>query len=82
MINNTWEILPSYSKTFLLSNNFYLMKPQLIIFAILIAGFITYNLFFQSQDDKTNTAVNIIYASVLFGYISFMAYSLLKKMKK
>ncbi|QIY91050.1 hypothetical protein [Chryseobacterium gallinarum] len=58
------------------------MKPQLIIFAILIAGFITYNLFFQSQDDKTNTAVNIIYASVLFGYISFMAYSLLKKMKK
>lgn len=58
------------------------MKPQLIIFAILIAGFITYNLFFQSQDDKTNTAVNIVYASVLFGYISFMAYSLLKKMKK
>ncbi|MDG4652186.1 hypothetical protein V2E39_19855 [Chryseobacterium arthrosphaerae] len=58
------------------------MKPQLIIFAILIAGFISYNLFFQSQDDKTNTAVNIVYASVLFGYISFMAYSLLKKMKK
>ncbi|WES97235.1 hypothetical protein P2W68_20710 [Chryseobacterium arthrosphaerae] len=58
------------------------MKPQLIIFAILIAGFISYNLFFQSQDDKTNTAVNIVYASILFGYISFMAYSLLKKMKK
>lgn len=58
------------------------MKPQLIIFAILIAGFISYNLFFQPQDDKTNTAVNIVYASVLFGYISFMAYSLLKKMKK
>ncbi|MGN7866720.1 hypothetical protein [Chryseobacterium sp.] len=58
------------------------MKPQLIIFAILITGFISYNLFFQSQDDKTNTAVNIVYASILFGYISFMAYSLLKKMKK
>ncbi|WP_185114393.1 hypothetical protein [Chryseobacterium lactis] len=58
------------------------MKPQLIIFAILIAGFIAYNLFFPSQDDKTNTAVNIVYASILFGYISFMAYSLLKKMKK
>lgn len=58
------------------------MKPQLIIFAILITGFIAYNLFFQVQDDKTNTAVNIVYASVLFGYISFMAYSLLKKMKK
>lgn len=58
------------------------MKSQLIIFAILITGFISYNLFFQSQDDKTNTAVNIVYASILFGYISFMAYSLLKKMKK
>ncbi|MCJ7934729.1 MAG: hypothetical protein MUW56_14150 [Chryseobacterium sp.] len=58
------------------------MKPQLIIFAILIAGFIAYNLFFRSLDDRTNTAINIVFASVLFGYISFMAYSLLKKMKK
>ncbi|WP_165585199.1 hypothetical protein [Chryseobacterium soli] len=58
------------------------MKPHLIVFAILIAGFITYNLFFQIQDDRTNTVVNIIYASVLFGYISFMAFSLLKKMRK
>nr|WP_315032915.1 hypothetical protein [uncultured Chryseobacterium sp.] len=58
------------------------MKPQLIIFAILIAGFIVYNFFFQSQDDKTNTVINILFASILFGYISFMAYSLLKKMKK
>ncbi|MDH6252314.1 hypothetical protein M2347_002041 [Chryseobacterium sp. H1D6B] len=58
------------------------MKPHLIIFAVLIAGFIIYNFFLQSQDDRTNTAVNIVYASVLFGYISFMAYSLLKKMKK
>ncbi|MDR6406136.1 MULTISPECIES: hypothetical protein [Chryseobacterium] len=58
------------------------MKPQLIIFGILVAGYITYNLFFQIADDRTNTAVNIIYASVIFGYISFLAYSLLKKMKK
>ncbi|WP_172617048.1 MULTISPECIES: hypothetical protein [unclassified Chryseobacterium] len=58
------------------------MKPQLIIFAILIAGFISYNFFFQSPDDKTNTVINILFASILFGYISFMAYSLLKKMKK
>jgi len=58
------------------------MKPHLVIFGILIAGFIVYNLFLQSEDDRTNTAVNIIYASVLFGYISFMAYSLLRKMKK
>ncbi|WP_170828425.1 hypothetical protein [Chryseobacterium soldanellicola] len=58
------------------------MKPHLIIFAILIAGFIAYNLFFRVEDDRTNTAVNIIYASILFGYISFMAFALLKKMKK
>ncbi|PWW27230.1 hypothetical protein DEU40_107177 [Chryseobacterium sp. AG844] len=58
------------------------MKPQLIIFAILIAGFISYNIFFQSPDDKTNTVINILFASILFGYISFMAYTLLKKMKK
>ncbi len=58
------------------------MKPQLIIFAVLIAGFIIYNLFFQLQDDRMNTIINIALASILFGYISFMAYSLLKKMKK
>ncbi|CAM2942748.1 hypothetical protein CHFL109739_08785 [Chryseobacterium flavum] len=58
------------------------MKPQLIIFAILIAGFIIYNFFFQAEDDKTNTVINITFASILFGYISFMAYSLLKKLKK
>lgn len=58
------------------------MKPHLIIFGILIAGFIIYNFFFQIEDDRTNTVVNIGYASILFGYISFMAYSLLKKMKK
>ncbi|MBB6372263.1 hypothetical protein [Chryseobacterium shigense] len=58
------------------------MKPHLIIFAILIAAFITYNLFFRIEDDRMNTVVNIILASILFGYISFMAYSLLKKMKK
>ena len=58
------------------------MKPHLVIFAIIIAGFIGYNLFFQSEDDRTNTVINIMYASVLFGYISFMAYTILKKMKK
>jgi len=58
------------------------MKPHLIIFAILIAGFIIYNFFFRIEDDRMNTVVNIMYASVLFGYISFMAFSVLKKMKK
>ncbi|WP_370898853.1 hypothetical protein [Chryseobacterium gossypii] len=58
------------------------MKPQLIIFAILIAGFIVYNFFFRIEDDRINTVINILYASILFGYIAFMALSLLKKMKK
>ncbi|WP_165570715.1 hypothetical protein [Chryseobacterium luteum] len=58
------------------------MKPHLIVFAILIAAFIVYNFFFKIEDDRLNTIVNIILASILFGYISFMAYSLLKKMKK
>ncbi|MCY0970711.1 hypothetical protein [Chryseobacterium wangxinyae] len=58
------------------------MKIHLIFFAVLIAGFIAYNLFFEIDDDRTNTVVNILYASILFGYIAFMAFALLKKMKK
>lgn len=58
------------------------MKSHLVIFAVLIAGFIIYNFFFKLEDDRSDTVVNIVYASVLFGYISFMAYTLLRKMKK
>ncbi|MBW3524723.1 hypothetical protein [Chryseobacterium sp. NKUCC03_KSP] len=58
------------------------MKPHLIIFAVLIAGFAIYNFFFALADDRSNTLVNIIYASVLFGYISFMAFTVLKKLRK
>lgn len=58
------------------------MNSRLIIFGILIAGFIIFNVFLQSDDDRTNTAINIIYASILFAYISFMAYSLIREMKK
>ncbi|MBD8084145.1 hypothetical protein [Chryseobacterium caseinilyticum] len=58
------------------------MKPHLIIFGIMIAGFIAYNLFFAATDDRTNTLINIIYASVLFGYMAFMAFVVLKKMRK
>lgn len=58
------------------------MKPQLIIFSILVAGYIIYNLFLQIPDDRTNTVVNILFASIIFAYIAFMAFSLLKKMKK
>lgn len=58
------------------------MKIHLIIFAVLIAGFISYNVFFEAEDDRINTIINIFYASILFAYISFMAFALLKKMKK
>lgn len=58
------------------------MKPQLIIFGVLVAGYIVYNLFLQIPDERTNTVVNILFASVIFAYIAFMAFSLLKKMKK
>ncbi|NML55800.1 hypothetical protein [Chryseobacterium cheonjiense] len=58
------------------------MKPQLIIFGVLVAGYIIYNLFLQIPDDRTNTVVNILFASIIFAYIAFMAFSLLKKMKK
>ncbi|ROH97462.1 hypothetical protein BCF50_2370 [Chryseobacterium daecheongense] len=58
------------------------MKKQLIIFGILIAGFIVYHLFFQVEDGKTDAVISILYTSVLFGYIAYMAYCLLKKMKK
>lgn len=58
------------------------MKPHLIVFGILIAGYIGYNLFFKVADDKTNTIINIVYASIIFAYISYMAFSVLRKMKK
>ncbi|WP_439479611.1 hypothetical protein [Chryseobacterium aquaticum] len=58
------------------------MKIHLITFAVLIAGFISYNVFFEAEDERINTIINILYASILFAYISFMAFALLKKMKK
>ena len=58
------------------------MKIHLIIFAVLIAGFICYNLFLTTEDDRSNTIINILYGSILFAYISFMAFTLLKKIKK
>ncbi|MGE6395813.1 hypothetical protein [Chryseobacterium scophthalmum] len=58
------------------------MKPHLIIFTVLIAGFAVYNIFFALADDRLNTLINIVYSSVLFAYISFMAFTVLKKLRK
>lgn len=57
-------------------------KRNVIIFAVLVVGFVGYNLFFASEHEQTNTLINIIYSSILFLYISWMAYTLLKTMKK
>lgn len=58
------------------------MKKHLQIYAILILGFVVYNTYFQVEDERVNTAINILYSSVLFLYIGYLAYVLLKKLKK
>ncbi len=58
------------------------MKKQLYIYAVLIAIFILYNQFFQVEDEKTNTIINILFASFLFLYIGYLAFLALQKIKK
>lgn len=58
------------------------MKKQLYVYAILVIAFIVYNQFFQIEDERTNAIVNILFASVLFLYIGYMAYVLLKRLKE
>ena len=57
------------------------MKKQLYIYAALIVAFIIYNQFFQVEDDRLNEGINIMFASVLFLYIGYLAYLLLKRIK-
>ena len=58
------------------------MKKHLTIYAILIVLFILYNFFFKIGDERINTAINILFASILFGYIAYMAFILVKKLGK
>lgn len=57
------------------------MKKQLIVYGILILIYLTYNFFFKVADEKINTAINIIFGSLIFGYIAFLAFTVLKKLK-
>ncbi|SEF46280.1 hypothetical protein SAMN05421847_0060 [Halpernia humi] len=57
------------------------MKKQLIIYGILIVIYVLYNFFFKIADEKINTAINILFGSLIFGYIAYIASTLLKKMK-
>ena len=58
------------------------MKRQLYNYAGIIILYVLYNQFFQVKDEKPDTIINILFASVLFGYIAYMGIILLKKMKK
>jgi hypothetical protein len=58
------------------------MKRQLYNYAGIIILYVLYNQFFQVKDEKIDTIINILFASVLFGYIAYMGIILLKKMKK
>lgn len=58
------------------------MKKHLYIYTLLILIFVGYNLLSPIKDERADTAVNILLTSILFGYIGYMAYVLLKKLKK
>ena len=58
------------------------MKKQLYIYLFLIAAFIIYNQFFQVEDERTNSLINILFASFLFLYIGYIAYVVLKRLKR
>lgn len=57
------------------------MKKQLYIYAAMVIAFIVYNQFFQVEDDRLNEGINILFASILFLYIGYLAYLLLKRIK-
>lgn len=58
------------------------MKKQLYIYIVIISLYIAYNQFFMIEDEKVNTLINILFASMLFGYMAYMAIVLLKRLKK
>lgn len=57
------------------------MKKHLYIYGILILIFVVYNLFFRVEDERTDAAINILATAIIFQYIAWMAFVLLKKMR-
>ncbi|MBW8362911.1 MAG: hypothetical protein K0M56_12090 [Kaistella sp.] len=57
------------------------MKKQLYFYVLMIVAFVVYNQFFRIEDEKINSLINILFASVLFLYIGFIAYLILKRLK-
>lgn len=58
------------------------MKKQLYIYAFLIVLFVLYNTLNPIKDPRTDTVINILFASILFLYIAYIAYLVLKKTSK
>ena len=58
------------------------MKKHLIFYGLLILIFVLYNFLFKAEDPRADAAISIVLASILFGYIAWMAFMLLRKMKK
>ncbi|MEC5393833.1 hypothetical protein [Bergeyella sp. RCAD1439] len=58
------------------------MKKQLFLYAVLVLGFILYNAFFRSEDQRMDTLINILYTSLLFLYMGYMAFIVLRRMKQ
>ncbi len=58
------------------------MKKQLIIYGILILIYVSYNVFFRVEDDRMNAIINIVFVSFLFLYIAYIAFVMLRRLKK
>ncbi|MFC0344577.1 hypothetical protein [Epilithonimonas hispanica] len=58
------------------------MKKQLYIYAVLIILFVAYNFYKPIKDERTDAVINILFTSVLFLYIAYIAYLVLKKIGK
>lgn len=57
------------------------MWIQISIYAIIILVYVFFNFFAKNVDSRTGTAINILITSVLFGFVSLMAFIFLKKTK-
>ena len=58
------------------------MKKQLYIYIGVILLYIAYNQFFQVEDERLNTIINILFASFLFLYIAYIAFLVMRRMRK
>ena len=57
------------------------MKKQLFVYLLMILAFIVYNQFFRVADERTNSLINILFASFLFLYIGYLAFLVVQRMK-